>query len=581
VNIGDTNELPLLTKAMAVFSDCRAMTGVVDSTFFLGAPNLVNISDDSEFNQYWSTSRYPNEGFFYNTQITGYFNTIFNPLPKLQRVGGFFGSCKLLDTCYYYDDKGDEKTYSNTICEELFSKNTLLESTAGLFRYCINALGHIPVHLFDPFKTKLIDVNNMFRGCSRISGIDLDNSDSENSFTGLSSNWLKNSPQLVNAYSFLRDCTAYRGEIPSDFFEGCSRLSNVSEFFYNCQAINGGIPLELFNSCRSTLTNTSSMFYNCINLNEALPVGEYEEREGITAYELCKSTDEGALQVLEVMEDPYTQISYRDVVTMSPNLATQVTPSGSYYVRPVMGRVIYVIKLGLLSECTKLTNVSSMFNACVAIPGGIPHDLFFTSNSGIKFEKLTNVASLFYRCEAMDKAHIDPDTNIAYLCNPLFFDKCPNITNLSGTFSRLYKMPACQIHPNMFNSQSKVTNINSLFEGISALTGPIAAVLLRNSISTLTHAHRAFAFTNMTEVAQGFLNHGMPNNKLLQIYGIFYRCGNLGGTSPAFWDGTRFTALESTQYGYWGALYPCTKLTNYEEAKAVSGNWVNSQPIYL
>jgi hypothetical protein len=323
------------------------------------------------------------------------------------------------------------------------------------------------------------------------------------------------------------------------------------------------------------------MFYNCINLKEALPVGEYEEREGITAYELCTSADEGALQVLETMEDPYTQISYRDVVTMSPNLATQITPSGSYYVRPVMGMVIHVIKLGLLSECTKLTNVNSMFNACVAIPGGIPHDLFFTSNSGIKFEKLTDVGSLFYRCESMNEVYKDPDTNVSYLCNPLFFDKCPNITNLSGTFSRLYKMPACQIHPNMFNNQSKVVNINSLFEGIRALTGPIAAVLLRNSISTITHAHRAFAFTNMTEVAQGFLNHGTPNNKLKQIYGIFYGCGNLGGTSPAFWNGSRFTALEATQYGYWGALHPCTKLSNYAEAQAVSGNWVNSQPIYL
>ena len=580
VNIGDTNELPLLTKAMAVFSDCRSMTGIVDSTFFLGAPNLVNISDDSEFNEYWSTSRYPNEGFFYNTQITGYFDTILNPLTKLQRVGGFFRNCTKLDTCYYYDEQGEERTHSNTICGKMFNKNTLIESTAGMFRDCTNILGHIPSQLFDPFRTKINDVNNMFRGCNKLSGVDLDNADSEDSFTGICS-WLKNTPQLVNAYSFLRDCTAYRGEIPDDFFEGCSRLSNVSEFFCNCQAMSGGIPLGLFNSCRSTLTSTANMFYNCINLKEALPVGEYEEREGITAYELCTSADEGALQVLETMEDPYTQISYRDVVTMSPNLATQITPSGSYYVRPVMGMVIHVIKLGLLSECTKLTNVNSMFNACVAIPGGIPHDLFFTSNSGIKFEKLTDVGSLFYRCEAMDEVYKDPDTNVPYLCNPLFFDKCPNITNLSGTFSRLYKMPACQIHPNMFNNQSKVVNINSLFEGIRALTGPIAAVLLRNSISTITYAHKVFAFTNMTEVAQGFLNHGTPNNKLTQIYGIFYGCSNLGGTSPAFWNGSRFTALEATQYGYWGALHPCTKLTNYAEAQAVSGNWVNSQPIYL
>ena len=74
------NTLPNLSKAMNVLSDCRKLTGVVDSTFFLGAPNLQNISSDVEINQYWSVSPYPNEGFFYNTQITGYHETFLNPI---------------------------------------------------------------------------------------------------------------------------------------------------------------------------------------------------------------------------------------------------------------------------------------------------------------------------------------------------------------------------------------------------------------------------------------------------------------------------------------------------------------------
>jgi hypothetical protein len=579
-NIGDLNELPSLTKAMAVFSDCRALTGVVDSTFFLGAPNLSNISDDSDFNQYWTTSRYPNEGFFYNTQITGYHESILNPLPSLQKVGGLFRSCKSLTDCFYYDNN-ELKTHANTVPENLFEKNTLLTDTSTMFMDCSNIVGHIPPNLFKPCKRTLISVANMFRSCTRLTGVNLDSDGGDDSFTGINSEWFKDFKQLTTVNGFLRDSTLYAGTIPKDLFAGCSLLKYVQEFFYNCQAISGGIPVQLFNDCRATLANTSNMFYNCIKLNEALPTGEYEVNQGITGYELCVKTDEGALQVVETMDDPFTQIAYKDVVMLSPSLATQITASGSYYVKATIGDVIKVNSLGLLSECTELTNVSYMFQQCIAIPGGIPHDLFFTSNSSIKYEKLTNAAGLFYRCEAMNTPYTDTDTNVKYICSPLLFEKCPNITSLNGTFSRLYAMPACQIHPNMFANQAKVTNINSLFDGTRNLTGSIPAVLLRNSIGTILYAQRAFAFTNMTNVDQGFLNYGTPNNKLLQIYGIFYSCSNLAGTSPAFWDGTRFTALESTQYGYWGALHPCTKLSNYEEAKAVSGNWVNSQPIYL
>ena len=579
VNVGDLNELTKLTKAMAVFSDCRALTGVVDSTFFLGAPNLTNISDDSEFNQYWSTSRYPNEGFFYNTKISGYYETILNPLTKLQKVGAFFRSCGSLTDCFYYEGN-NIKTRNNTVSEKLFEKNTLLTSTHSMFMYCTNILGHIPPKLFDPCRNTINDVSGMFRSCTKLSGVNLD-STGDDSFTGLSNQWFKNSKQLVYVNSFLRDSTAYSGEIPEDLFAGCNRLSRTDEFFYNCTAISGGVPLKLFNDCRSSLTRTNGMFYNCIKLNEALPTGEYRTVQGITGYNLCTKSDEGALQVVAIMEDPFTQIAYSDVINMSPNLATQITASGSYYVKAVIGDVIEVSELGLLSECTNLTSVSAMFQQCTSMPGGIPHDLFFTSSSSIKYEKLTDMSYLFYRCEKMDKAYLDPDTSVNYLCSSLFFDKCPNVTALNGTFSRMYAMPSCQIHPNMFNNQSKVQNINSLFEGLSNLTGSIPAVLLRNSISTLTNAQRVFAFTKVSNVAQGFLNHGVANTTLKYIYGIFYNCSSLTGTSPEFWKGSRFTAIDGTETGYWGALYNCTKLTNYAEAKGVSENWTSQQKIYL
>lgn len=578
-NISDLNNLPNLTKAMNVFSDCRKLNGIVDSTFFLGVPNLQNISDDVEINQYWSTSRYPNEGFFYNLQITGYHETFLNPLTNLRRIGSFFKTCGQLEKCYYY--QGSEvKSYNGSVTDKIFAKNTLLQSTKSMFMYCTRLQGHIPPKLFDPCRSNITDVSETFRSCTKLTGTNMDSTD-ENSFVGISSEWFKNMPNLVYVGGFMRDCTVFNGEIPEDLFKGCVRLAQTYDMFYNCKNITGGIPVGLFDDCRKTLTHTYNMFAYCDKLNEPLPTGTYREETGITEYILCKSTDEGALQVVETMEDPFTQVQYSDVVTLSPGLATQITASGNYYVQPKSGKIIVVERLGLLSECINLQNVGYMFAYCKAIPGAIPHDLFFTSNNSIKYEKLTSMGGIFKNCEAMNEPYVDPDTNINYLCSPLFFEKCPNVTGLSETFNKMYGMPACQIHPNMFNNQSKVVNVSGLFEGTHNLTGSIPAGLLRNSIQTLENARLMFHHCNITNIAPGFLNYGTINTKLKYIRGIFYNCNNLAGTSPSFWDGTKFTAIESSETGYWGALYSCTKLTNYAEAQSVSENWVNSQPIYL
>jgi len=579
--IGDLNELPSLTKAIGVFGGCTSMTGVVDGSFFLGAPNISNISSIVELNMYYSTSYYPSEGFFYNTKITGYHEDIFSQLPKLQHVSGFFNSCKSLEDCFYYDaSAGVTRQYANSVSENLFKNNSMLSRASNMFQNCVKIIGHIPPDLFKSCKKSITRVDHMFRGCTTLNGINLDSTGTD-SFTGISDKWFDNASVLTHVNGFLRDSTLYAGTIPEGLFKGCTALQYTNECFYNCQAITGGIPLLLFNDCRNTITQTNTMFYNCIGLTEPLPVGRYITETGITGYAMCKSTDEGALQVVAIMDDPATQIAYKDVVTMTPDLATQITASGSYYVKPNIGNVIRVEQLGLLSECIKLTTIRGMFQQCINMTGAIPHDLLFTSNTTTKYEKLTNAGYLFYRCEKLNTPYRDSVTGVEYLCSPAFFEKCPYITELDYTFSRLYGMPVCQIHPNMFNSQSKVANISALFEGVSKLTGAIPAVLLRNSISTIMYAQRVFSYTNMTSVDTGFLNHGIPNNKLKEVRGIFYKCSNIAGTSPEFWNGARFTALDGTENGYWGALHGCTKLTNYTTARSNSENWVNAQPIWL
>jgi hypothetical protein len=580
VKVSDTNTFPNLTKACGVFGECNALTGVVDSTFFAGAEKLLNISRDSEYNEYWSVDRYPYEGFFQNTLVSVYHESILNPLTSLQKVGGLFYSCNELTKCFYYDESGVEREYANTIGEKIFAKNTLLTDCSYMFYDCTNAVGCIPAHIFDPCRSTLSSVAYMFNTCTKLTAVDLDDT-TGNSFRGIRSEWFKNSKQLVNVSYFLDGCTLFAGEIPEDFLEGCNRITDTRYMFYNCQSITGEIPLKLFDSCRETIQYTNYMFYNCIKLTEPIPTGEYETVQGITGYVLCRSDEEGALQVVQNMVDPFTQVSYGAVVELSPNLSTQINPAGGYYVKATVGDIINVKQLGLLSECLELRSVAGMFYYCKAIKGGIPHDIFFTRSISNKYTRLTDVSYLFGNCEAMNAPYTDPDTGIAYLCSHLLFDKCPAITNFNYTFTRLYAMPACQIHPNMFDKQAKVVNADSLFEGIRQLTGPISPLLLRNSITTLTHARRMFAFTNMTSVTAEFLNGGGLNSRLNYIRGIFYSCSNLAGTSPEFWNGSKFSAIQGTEQGYWGALYPCSKLSNYNAAKAVSANWTNSQPIYL
>jgi hypothetical protein len=129
----------------------------------------------------------------------------------------------------------------------------------------------------------------------------------------------------------------------------------------------------------------------------------------------------------------------------------------------------------------------------------------------------------------------------------------------------------------MFARQTVLQNASGLFWATNNLTGAITSTLFLNSLGTLTNAYGMFAFTNITSVVSGFLNNGVKNTKLQQVGAIFYSCQNITGASPSFWDGSFYTAIVSNRNGYYGALYNCTKLSNYSTAQAVSNNWTNNQ----
>ena len=574
VNITDTNTFPNLVEAMSVFADCRTMTGIVESTFFIATPNISNLGMRSKVSLPIGGNSTYHEGFFYNTKITGYHETFLNPLTKLTSVSNLFAACTELEDCYYYDGR-DLAIRGNGISPDLFACNPLITDFSRAFCGCSKLEGCIPSTLFDTSKAVLTDVYSMFEGCKNLSGIDLDAVDDDNTLVGVSSQWFKNAYNLLDASRFMFGDNSYRGTFPEKIFEGCSKLTTTASMFYECGLIEGGIPLRLFEDCRDTISNISSMFYGCVGLTDPIPTGEYNTYTGIIAYKLVPVGTEGALQVVETMLDPFTQIAYADVINMSPNLATSINANGGYYVKAELGKIVETITKGLLTDCTNLTTVNNLFHNCTHITGAIPYDLFYTSSQSLRFNKLTDMGGLFYNCDRINEHYIDEESGAAYICSPTMFEKCPAVTTFGSMFYHMDRMDGCEVHPSTFDKQNKLTNIGSMF----AYTGIVGNVsnLFKNSLGTLTHAGWAFAYTSITNVSANFLSNGATNKKIKYIGSIFQGCSALEGTSPEFWNGVKFPAIELNQSGYWGALAGCTKLSNYELAKSVSPNWTTGQ----
>ncbi len=577
VNITDTNSFPELIAVNSLFSFCENMTGVVDSTFFAGVENVLDATADPYGKRPWSTSDHDAGGVFEYTSITGYHETFLHNLPKLNDVDRMFCDCTELEYCYYYDESGVLQTRGNSVSPVLFSGNPNMVYTQEFFCCCGKLVGCIPETLFDSCKSTIKKVDWMFESCVKLTGINLDSPD--NRLVGISSNWFKDAVNLESISGFLYDCSEYQGNIPVDFIADCTKISNVSFLFYNCKKITGNIPVELFNSCREKLVYVNQAFRKCHGLGGELPRGVYNITEGIVNYELVTKDTENALQVVNEISDPYKQVLYADVIGKAPGLATIINPNGNYYVTTVIGEIKEVVQLGFLANCTNLLTAEYLFNECKNITGSIPDDLFYTDSALVQFKKLSDVSGLFGNCEKLDEAYIEPDTGIAYLCSPALFEKCPAITDVCNSFERLYTMPACRIHPRMTEKQNKVTCADYMFKDIWNLTGEIPAQLFKNSINTLERAIEMFSFTDVTSVTAAFLNNGTANRKLKYIKGIFYDCTSLAGTSPSFWDGDVFGAIEDSQQGFWGALYG-TLVSNKDEATAINSEWTDPQDIW-
>lgn len=570
----DTNTFPSLTQARYMFSGCTNLTGIVSNAFFLGASEITDLGDGLNTTPWNSSSIFGNlNGFFADTKITGYFDTFLAPLTKLRNVRGMFyktSANATLKNCYYYEGSTVMER-SNTVSDKLFANNPSLYQAGYFFANNTSLVGCIPPNLYSACKKSIAYLSAAFYNCTGLTGTDLETGEN----IGIREEWFSGASSLINVSDFLRGCTNFSGSLPKDLFKGCTRLQTVSSMFESCSGLIGELPIELFNDCRSSLTATYYMFCNCKGLTGKFPTGVYSKAEGITAYKMCGSTTEGALKVVTTVTDPYTEVAYSTVVGISPDLVTVLLPDVGYCVVPIIGEVTKVEQYGLLANCTNLTRTDYMFHECNGLKGAIPNDIFYTDSLTKRYNVLTTTANMFYHC-GFDKTYVDENTGIHYFCDANLLSKCPALTDISNMF-RGIKVPSCQLYMNMFARQTVLQNASGLFWATNNLTGAITSTLFLNSLGTLTNVYGMFAFTNITSVVSGFLNNGVKNTKLQQVGAIFYNCSNITGASPSFWDGSFYTAIVSNQNGYYGALYNCTKLSNYSTAQAVSNNWTNNQ----
>jgi hypothetical protein len=243
---GDTQStINTLSRISGLFNNCTALTGVINSDLFAGAPN-IEYAGIYEESIYPSGSKHALSGVFYNTPIVMFGEDLFNNMPNLKDISGFFSSCSNLVS--------DWEANAN-----ILNTHQYLTNVSKLFSGCNNISNVIP-SLFTQSKGTITNVSNLFEGCN-ISGFD------QNLFTGMSN--------LTNASGMFKNCTrlGINMDNNADIFAGCSSLQNTSELFYGCENLTGSIPARLFNSCRNTIINVSKMFQNCTGLNGTIGTG--------------------------------------------------------------------------------------------------------------------------------------------------------------------------------------------------------------------------------------------------------------------------------------------------------------------
>lgn len=537
-----------LKYAQLAFYECSKCVGAVPEGFFANNPKLENtcgifrstgISGLPTTGSLFRISGDTTSTMAYLTDISSMFDGCSN-ITSIPNANLFAGASNVL----YAGEKTQQSSAGSNIwmrgmfygCTRItaFSKDLFLtmpsvQNLSGFFYDCTGlvsqASGGFDGSILNTM-AYLTDTSDMFRNC-----VSLTISSLPKLFTACKS-------RLINVSAMFYGCT-HISDFDVDLLTDCTRLTNVSYLFYGCTSLSkpmsdcepfdgctslqyasyafagcsslyGSVPVTLFNSCRSSLVNVDAMFQNC-GLNGSIGVG---------------------------------------------NEDTTPTTSSSF-------------QLGLLAECYNLKTCASMFSGCSGITGKIPWDIFWTRSDELQYSQLEDVSYMFYGCGFTTPVSVDGGD---YLFHPDMFKRLRAVKTMAGLFARPWNStvwwPApYPVRADSFDGQYFLTSIDDMFNRCNGLTGAVANNWFINSISNLSSAIRAFAYTRIETVGSQFLRAGetSANTHLAYAAGMFYNCTGITSELPKMDNPTLYRKIDysDSNSGYYGYAYNCTNASDY------------------
>ena len=378
-------------------------------------------------------------------------------------------------------------------------------------------------------------------------------------------------------------CSGLTGDLPSDYFSGCTALKNINGHFNECSGITGSIRTSIWSDCNNIET-CASLFNGCTGLGgiagemQEIPRdffrGKFNLTDASYMFNRCENLT-FALMPEKENDNPWF-VDCRKLFKINGIFANckqcySAIPSRLFEVWDNDGNPIDTFMTeasGVFSGCSllvdgipenlfdkfiKVRDLSNFFNGCVNLTGGIPDKLFANCYS------LAYVDGMFQNCVKLGRYVEDITEQSPYFCSEELLWNCTNLVSASSMFNMGANGTRLrgEIPPLLFRTCSKLSRIDGIFGWCNLLTGTLDAQLFANN-GNLTNVNNAFRGCGGLNEISGLLFSNSKNPKITNFDETFRGCGNLTGSAPTLWS--QFANAEGL-YCFNG----CTKLDNYDE----------------
>lgn len=320
----------------------------------------------------------------------------------------------------------------------------------GMF-YGSGITGRVPANLFEDCRTKVTNVSYMFAKCHGLTGIDMGYATDYNipyAYDGSDvTYYYERNKGSLTTYSTYADFKAamnsyFTNSVRDNWFgtgKQFDRYRNYLEqwFYTQSRYYPDGLTSADFTSINkinvvSTRAELEDSNPGKYYITEAANEGLWQKAEDGTITQSTSSANDKRIYLLNEADELGSITSIADTdewVTIDKLAAGGYRPVGTQNTVLLSKNGYYdannkytIVQKGLLSDCTKLSNVAYMFAGCYGLTGCIPADMFAYTNS---YKTLTSLEGLFAAC-----------SNLTLNATPTFKnDQIGMIISYSGTVS--------------------------------------------------------------------------------------------------------------------------------------------------